>query len=504
MLINNSIDIDESVIGTVLGYDLDSREIYVTIPKYMMGLNSTELHNNKISLNKSNIQNINNLNLSDYINKTNYIIVKPKDYSDPIPEIGSHVVISFIENNIQNAVYEKFNPNNDYQVIESERYPKYFNLSVGDKTVEVKDSDTITINVPEDYKVIYIEEDKSKTFNLIENENVDLTISELKSSVEILLKNMKYLVKKEKETAIETLESIKSNLDLLKSEVLDNLNSIKNSLISKINIRLITILNEIDFESINSTISEYNKKYTALQDIITKYEELNKFYENYYQENNKYPNEDYSDLVSLENLKEQIQSNYSAILNYSDLNQFSETITELLDKISTTKNIKFNYEQNLIKTLDEAKLLSDIDFPKNEDLADYISGSYAITGYFSDEFLKNKYDSTKVTRSMNLYIDVLKYNEVVLAIEDPNDTSNYDFVIFDETDYPSYINHSIQLFIDGNELEYDSELGAYLVRIAKKSVGETVTRQVIISDDEKELINNSEEFTLADLIPKDE
>lgn len=504
MLINNSIDIDESVIGTVLGYNLDSREIYVTIPKYMMGLNSTELHNNKISLNKSNIQNINNLNLSDYINKTNYIIVKPKNYSDPIPEVGSHVIINFIENNIQNAVYEKFNPNNDYQVIESERYPKYFNLSVGDKKAEVKDSDTIIINVPEDYKVIYKEEDKSKTFNLIENENVDLTISELKTSVELLLKNMKYLVQREKETAIETLENIKSNLDLLKSEVLDNLNSIKNSLLSKINTRLITILNEIDFESINSTITEYNKKYNSLQNIITKYEELNKFYEDYYQENTKYPNEDYSDLDSLENLKEQIQSNYSAILNYSDLNQFSEVITDLLDKISTTKNIKFNYNQNLIKTLNEAKLLSDIDFPENKDLTDYISGLYTITGYFSDEFLRNKYESTKVTRSMNLYIDVLKYNEEVLAVEDPNDTSKYAFVIFDETGYPSYLNHSIQLFIDENEMEYDSELGAYLVKIAKKSVGETVTRQVIISDNEKEIINNSEEFTIADIIQKDE
>ena len=504
MIINNSINIDESVIGTVLGYDLDSREIYVTIPKYMMGLNSTELHNNKISLNKSNIQNLNNLNLSDYINKANYIVVKPKDYSDPIPEIGSHVIVYFIENNIQNAVYEKFNPNNDYQVIESERYPKYFNLSVGDKNTEVKDSDTIIINVPEDYKVIYKEENKSKTFNLIENENVDLTISELKSSVEILLKNMKYLVQKEKETAIETLENIKSNLELLKSAVLDNLNSIKNSFLSKINTRLITILNEIDFESINSTISEYNKKYNSLQNIVNKYEELNKFYEDYYQENNRYPNEDYSDLESLENLKEQIQSKYLAILNYSDLNQFSEVITELLDIISTTKNIKFNYNQNLIKTLNEVKLLSDIDFPKNEDLSDYISGSYAITGYFSDEFLKNKYESTKVTRSMSLYIDALKYDEEILAVEDPNDTSKYAFVIFDETEYPSYLNHSIQLFIDGNELEYDSELGAYLVRISKKSVGETVTRQVIITDNEKELINDSREFTIADLIQKDE
>jgi len=64
-----------------------------------------------------------------------------------------------------------FNPNNDYEVIDEEKFPKIFDFKIGNKTIQINSEDSVTIEFPENFITVLNQEDKNKTFRLYKQES---------------------------------------------------------------------------------------------------------------------------------------------------------------------------------------------------------------------------------------------------------------------------------------------------------------------------------------------
>jgi len=483
MIYNNDLNVkNEHYIGRVLGYNKSNRTVDVYLPRLMTGLNGTEIHKNKLQLNKNNIVNIGDLNLSDYIVKSNVLNVKPEDYSESLPDVNSLVIINSYLQNPLDFTYRKFNPNNDYNVIEEEKYPKQYSLTIGTKSIDVNYLDNIIINIPDDYKIILKENDKTKTIDIIENNDIENSLSFIKESVLTLNSNMNYLIKNEKETVKDTIDGIYNMIDLVTSDHYDL--NLLNSTKETIKTQILKDSNEIDeinsFDKLFKIQKMYNLKSSALNYLTQDYDELYDYYKNYCINNNieveddKYDlslKETFNDIVLLDECKNQINNIFENINKYEDIEKFRTNLNKIRDLLSVNKTIKFYYDNNLIKTYSN-NLFNNIEFPTDNLLLDYMIENddysnndmyYTICGYHTDTDKNNLYIKDKIETNENLYIDVFKYKDEIGAVLDTN-SNKYQIGIIDISEYPKYKNYQTKIYFNNIELdrEVDNETGNYI------------------------------------------
>lgn len=159
-IVNN---LNGDFIGTVVGYDLVDRTVDVFIPKLMPMIPENRKSTNTIT----NLGNLSvNIKYNPNITLKSSIKVKPLKADEPMPDIGSKVLIYFLDNSIHQGIWEKFNVNNDYQIIEDEKYPEYFKIAVNNYYLTVNKDDKIVFEFPKEFSVVPISKGKTKTFKI--------------------------------------------------------------------------------------------------------------------------------------------------------------------------------------------------------------------------------------------------------------------------------------------------------------------------------------------------
>jgi len=166
---NNEVNLNNFFIADVVEINPSTRRLAVYIPKLMPGIpNGASLSSNILTTNNPNVSGV---NYTQTINIRNSIWVYPWDYDEKLPKPGSKVIVRFFEANPKMGYWDKFNPLNNYEVIDDEKYEKLFKLKFGSSEITAEADDNITINLPDGFSSAVVINDKEKTLNLIRDEN---------------------------------------------------------------------------------------------------------------------------------------------------------------------------------------------------------------------------------------------------------------------------------------------------------------------------------------------
>lgn len=174
----------DTYIGIVCGYDINTRELDVFIPKLMPAIPENR-ENVSVKTNLGMVSSLYNIKYNPQIILTSTIKVRAEDMSAELPKVGSRVEVYFLEGNPLYPCWSCWNYNGDYEIIDEEKYPKYFSLKIGGMVVDVNKDDVIEINVPEKYEVLQAKDDdqKHKVFNLVENDTIEERLNSITTSI---------------------------------------------------------------------------------------------------------------------------------------------------------------------------------------------------------------------------------------------------------------------------------------------------------------------------------
>jgi hypothetical protein len=167
---NNQYNFNNYFIADVLNIDFNNRRLAVYIPKLMPGVAG----NQEISavIQTSNNPNVSGLqSFNTVINTKNSIWVFPWDFNEPLPKIGSKVAVFFLEGNPKTGYWQLFNPNNNYEVIDEEKFPKLLNLSFANSSIQVDTDDSVEIIFPDNYTSVLNQNGKNKKIELFDEKN---------------------------------------------------------------------------------------------------------------------------------------------------------------------------------------------------------------------------------------------------------------------------------------------------------------------------------------------
>lgn len=192
-MVINGIDLEKSrLIGTVLVVDSANRKLGVYIPKLMPAIDGSIKKSYNVATNNGiELPKLNNM-VSTTVNKTNYIWVRNWDSEEAMPDVDSKVEVVFIDGDIRQAFWKKFNPNGDYKVIESEKYPAYSTLSITNGKTGVsetiKKDDIIAISIPDYFTINKTEDGKTHNFLITETAiaNINETINAMQNKLALL------------------------------------------------------------------------------------------------------------------------------------------------------------------------------------------------------------------------------------------------------------------------------------------------------------------------------
>ena len=151
------------------------------------------------------ITNLGNTTISVKYNKNvktkSTFTVRATDTEESLPNVGSKVLVWFLEGNIRYAFWKKFNVKGDYEVIDEEKYPRVFYITVNGQQFEVNEDDKIELKLPDNYKIVKSQADKTKTFTIE-------PVSDLEERVKILENNIGHPVQHTTDSngAAETVE----------------------------------------------------------------------------------------------------------------------------------------------------------------------------------------------------------------------------------------------------------------------------------------------------------
>jgi hypothetical protein len=172
---NKVLDFEEYFVGTVVDYNQKTRMVSAFIPKIMPGIANGRGFSSTVATTTGTTKITGLTDYNSVITLRNSLWLKPLDWNEPLPKPGSKVLIYFIDGNPKLGFWIPFNPNNDYTVIDQEKYKNLFRLNIQDKMINVTDSDIIQINFPDSFKSIYSENDKHKTISLNRREDYLIT-----------------------------------------------------------------------------------------------------------------------------------------------------------------------------------------------------------------------------------------------------------------------------------------------------------------------------------------
>lgn len=167
-------------IGIVKGYNKDTREVAVYMPKFMPGIVETKSIEAKTKYEGTIISDI---PYSPTIKTSPYVWAAAKDMSNKLPKVGSKVIISYIDNNPELMYWEPFNPDGDYDVIDDEKYSRVNYLNINGQEVPIYQDDILTVNLPDGYRSVVLKNNKTITLNIIPESEDSFTIADLKKRV---------------------------------------------------------------------------------------------------------------------------------------------------------------------------------------------------------------------------------------------------------------------------------------------------------------------------------
>lgn len=418
-MINNEIDIiNNYYIGRVMKSDPVTRKVYCYIPRLMMGLSGTSIYSKSVSSKKKNIKNIDQLNVSNTLKKSNIFAVSARDVDEPLPEPGSLVLIYFLDN-LENCYWIKHNHNGSYKVIESERYPELFKISINDKVISFNNSDNVKFSIPDDFNIIVVEdkENKTKEIKIEYNTEDDQNINAIKEEFAMLKQNMEYYVDTIRSSVISDLTPLLTNFlkednELLYNKVQSDLETVNDTN----NIKELMNIKEVD-----STIVGYNSEAKSLYDN----------YQTWYTTNNGSNYENLLNLTESETLYRTYKDNSD---NYDVANNY---INEIRNNFKLTRTLNYYYKERMLGSI-EPDLLSDfsqtlpesiqneLDAYKNNIRANYYN--LQIEGLYEDNAYKVRIPVTynKVDKNINIYIGTVEATVI------KNNNTNYDIFIYSQ------------------------------------------------------------------------
>lgn len=178
-------DFSEDFIGIVYGYDANTREIEVFIPKLMPAIPE----NREDVVTKTNLAIVSaqyDVQHNTNITLTSTITAKAASYDNEMPKIGSRVFIDFLEDDPSYPTWSPWNYNGDYEIIDEEKYPEYFQFKIGDKQVALNKNDSIELQLPDGYEVMKLNDSadpKHKTFKITNEETVSGRIEKVEKII---------------------------------------------------------------------------------------------------------------------------------------------------------------------------------------------------------------------------------------------------------------------------------------------------------------------------------
>lgn len=418
-MINNEIDIiNNYYIGRVMKSDPVTRKVYCYIPRLMMGLSGTSIYSKSVSSKKKNIKNIDQLNVSNTLKKSNIFAVSARDVDEPLPEPGSLVLIYFLDN-LENCYWIKHNHNGSYKVIESERYPELFKISINDKVISFNNSDNVKFSIPDDFNIIVVEdkENKTKEIKIEYNTEDDQGINAIKEEFAMLKQNMEYYVDTIRTSVVSELtplltNSLKEDNELLYNKVQNDLESVNDTN---------NIKELMDIKEVDSTIVGYNSEAKSL------YNE----YQTWYTTNNGSNYENLLTLTESETLYQTYKDNSD---NYDVANNY---INKIRNNFKLTRTLNYYYKERMLGSPIDCDLLSDFSqtLPESiqNELDSYkttVSGRYhdlQIEGLYEDSAYKVRIPVTytKVDKDINIYIGTVEATVI-------KNNTNYDIFIYSQ------------------------------------------------------------------------
>jgi len=175
MALENKIErLNDYFIGTVLEININSREVAAFIPRLMPAIAGGKSYSATIVT--STNPKISGLDYTPTLRIRNSIWLQPWDYKEPMPKVGSKIAVYFLDGNPKLGYWILFNPNNNYEVIDEEKYKNIFRLNISGRNISVLEEDTVSINFPESFNLVYNENQKTKTFSLTQKENYVISI----------------------------------------------------------------------------------------------------------------------------------------------------------------------------------------------------------------------------------------------------------------------------------------------------------------------------------------
>lgn len=166
----NGIDLEKvRLIGTVLSADAVSRKVGVYIPRLMLALDGEKAKAYSVATNAGiPVSSFTNF-LSSVVTKTNYAYARSWDKDEPMPDVGSKVEVIFLDGDMKQMYWRKFNPNGDYAVIPSEQYPAQCSLSFANSATSASSAiakdDVLRIQLPDSF--VITETDSGKTHSFV-------------------------------------------------------------------------------------------------------------------------------------------------------------------------------------------------------------------------------------------------------------------------------------------------------------------------------------------------
>ena len=420
-MINNEIDIiNNYYIGKVMKSDPITRKVYCYIPRLMMGLSGTNVYSKYVASKKKNIKNIDQLNVSNTLNKSNIFAVSARDVDEPLPEVGSLVLIYFLDN-LENCYWVKHNHNGSYKVIESERYPELFKLSINDKEISFNNSDKVKFSIPDDFNVIVLEdkENKTKEIKLEYNKDGEQNINAIKEEFSTLKENMEYYVSTIKSSVVSDLNNLLT--DSLQTDNALIYNKVQNDLESVNEINSIKEL--MNIKEVDDAIVGYNTEAKSL-------------YENY---KTWYGNNNGSNYKNLLNLTES-ETLYNAYKsNSEDYSVASNYIDKIRNNFKLTRTLNYYYKEKLLGS-ESHGLLSAFSQTLPENIQTELNKYNAynnsnppafykmqIEGLYEDNGYKLRIPSTYkvVDKDMDVYIGTVEVSVI-------KNEANYDIFVYSQ------------------------------------------------------------------------
>lgn len=192
-------------IGIVCDYDKQLRTLEVFVPKLMPAVpKGRKTVSTKTNLGNSNIK----INFNKNVKTCSSITAYARNVDDPLPDVNSRVFLIFLENDPKKCYWEQWNSNNDYTIIESERYKKLFSLIINGKPIDIKESDKVIINLPEGSEVLISKNnsENEKIIDIKSSSDIDSRVSALEKRIgNYTYEN--YFTTRNGEITTETIES---------------------------------------------------------------------------------------------------------------------------------------------------------------------------------------------------------------------------------------------------------------------------------------------------------